>query len=112
MQNRYLIVAVLAAASASAAMAAEKVEPAQQPSMAREAVQSAGDAAITAKVKAALLADKDISALDIHVSTNQGVVTLEGTVERPELADRAAKLTASVSGVKRLDNQLKAATVN
>ena len=50
MQNRYLIVAVLAAASASAAMAAEKVEPAQQPSMAREAVQSAGDAAITARL--------------------------------------------------------------
>lgn len=112
MQNRHLIATLLATAGmVSPAFAAETIQVKAQ-SLAGQVSESASDTAVTAKVKASLLADKDISGLDIHVTTNQGVVTLEGTVDRPELADRAAKLTASVAGVKGLDNQLKAPTVN
>jgi osmotically-inducible protein OsmY len=46
----------------------------------RSASQIADDAAITATVKAKLIADAEVKALDINVSTYENVVILEGKV--------------------------------
>ena len=64
------------------------------------------DSAITAKVKTALLSDKEIRAFDVHVETFKGRVELSGFV--PSEADklRAVKDANSVEGVKSVENGL------
>lgn len=66
----------------------------------------ADDAAVTAKVNAAILAEPGMKVLDINVETNVGVTTLKGTVDSSESKDKAEELVASVDGVKRVDNKL------
>jgi len=77
---------------------------------AREAAQAAGpligDAALTAKVKAALLADKDVRGARIDVDTQDGVVTLSGKVADAE-ADRAVEISRAVEGVKLVESRLR-----
>jgi osmotically-inducible protein OsmY len=65
------------------------------------------DSAITTKVKAQYLANTDLRRADIKVTTNNGVVTLTGTVSSAELRDLAADLARHTGGVLRVDNQLR-----
>jgi hyperosmotically inducible protein len=67
------------------------------------------DSAVTAKVTAALHAEKNVKSRDIHVETFQGKVVIKGVVPDRAQADRAAKVAASVEGVKAVENRL---TVN
>ena len=67
------------------------------------------DTAITAKVVAALHAEKNVKSRDIKVETFQGKVVMKGTVPDRTQADLAAKVATSVEGVKAVDNRL---TVN
>jgi len=68
----------------------------------------AGDSAITAKVRAALVKDPDIKALDVSVDTYKGEVLLSGFVENPQQARKAAEITARVRGVTSVKNALVA----
>jgi len=81
----------------------------QQVRRAAEAgAENAGDAWITAKVKAALLADTEVSGRAIKVSTQDGVVHLEGEVDSHRIEARAVELAAGIEGVRRVDTaQLK-----
>lgn len=69
----------------------------------RESVQ---DANITAAVKAALAADPALSALQIEVSTNNGIVRLRGPAPDGKARARAAVLAAAPGGAVAVDNQL------
>ena len=75
-----------------------------------QAVQSvttaATDMAITTKVKAALAADDQLSALKIEVDTVQGVVSLTGPAPSAEAAERATTLAKAVEGVTEVQNTL------
>lgn len=64
------------------------------------------DAGITAAVKAALATDPALSALHINVSTQAGVVTLEGPAPDEKARERATVLAAAPDGVQRVDNRL------
>jgi hypothetical protein len=64
------------------------------------------DSVITARVKAALLAERGIPSLSISVETYEGRVQLSGFVKAPEHASRAGRVTAGVSGVRTVDNNL------
>ncbi len=64
------------------------------------------DAAITAKVKTALVAEPRLSALEINVHTSGGAVTLKGTVDSAADAERAKAVAAKVKGVASVDSQL------
>jgi hyperosmotically inducible protein len=64
------------------------------------------DAVITARVKAALLAEKGIPSLAISVETYEGRVQLNGFVSAPEMVSRAGRVTAGVSGVRTVHNNL------
>jgi hyperosmotically inducible protein len=66
-----------------------------------------GDAGITSAVKAKLLADSMVSGLRIDVDTNDGVVTLTGTVKSKAEADRAMMLARNTENVTRVVNNLK-----
>ena len=71
-----------------------------------KAAEFAGDAWTTAKVKAALLQDAAVSALDVDVHTRDGVVQLSGFVRSAQQATRAADIAAHVEGVRKVVNAL------
>lgn len=65
------------------------------------------DAAITASVKAKLAADGDINPFNIDVDTNEGVVTLQGRVDKEEARTKAEQLARETDGVRRVINLVK-----
>jgi hyperosmotically inducible protein len=68
------------------------------------------DTTITAEVKTALASDKNVKASAIHVDTVAGVVTLNGRVNSPEMAQHAAQLAEQANGVRSVNNQLMVAS--
>jgi hyperosmotically inducible protein len=66
----------------------------------------AEDAAITAKVKAAILAEPGLKTLQINVDTSGATVTLSGSVDNADLRERAKQIASSTSGVKGVVDQL------
>jgi hyperosmotically inducible protein len=65
-----------------------------------------GDAAITGKVKSALIADPDVKALKIDVDTSNGVVMLNGSADSAAHSDKATTVAQGVDGVKSVENHL------
>jgi len=65
------------------------------------------DAAITAAVKAKLATDGDINPFNIDVDTNEGVVTLQGRVEKEAARTKAEQLARETDGVRRVINLVK-----
>jgi len=74
---------------------------------AKDAASAAGDAAITAKVKAALLMAPELKSAQISVDTASGIVTLSGDIDTAQNVERATQAAQSVDGVKSVSNQLK-----
>lgn len=64
------------------------------------------DAAITTKVKTALLAENDVKSFDIGVETFNGVVQLSGFVDSQWQIDKATSVASAVEGVSRVKNDL------
>jgi hyperosmotically inducible protein len=64
------------------------------------------DAAITAKVKTALMAEPGLKSLEINVDTRDNNVTLAGTVGSPDLKQKAVQIAQGVEGVKSVNDQL------
>jgi hyperosmotically inducible protein len=64
------------------------------------------DAALTARVKAALLAERGMPWTGISVETHEGRVQLSGFVPMADMASRAGRITAGVSGVLTVSNNL------
>ena len=64
------------------------------------------DSVITARVKAALVKDKEVSALAVSVETDKGIVLLSGFVESEQQARRAQEIAASIAGVKTVKSNL------
>jgi hyperosmotically inducible periplasmic protein len=75
----------------------------------RSAGRNVDDAALTASVNAALVADKPSNFTRIDVDTTNGIVALNGTVETAEQRARAEQLARRVDGVKRVQNNLQVA---
>jgi hyperosmotically inducible protein len=75
-------------------------------------VQSAGvkeevtDTAITSKVKAQLVANTTLRHANIDAQTNNGVVTLKGTVPSEDVHRLAVGLVRNTGGVKNVDDEL------
>jgi len=67
---------------------------------------AADDAAITAKVKAAILAEPGLKSLSINVDTKDATVTLSGNVATDNLRDRAKQIAMSTEGVKNVVDNL------
>lgn len=65
------------------------------------------DAGITAAIKAKFAADGDINPFNIDVDTNEGVVTLQGRVEKEEARVKAERIAREQDGVTRVINLVK-----
>ncbi|GAB3093802.1 BON domain-containing protein [Lysobacter terrae] len=74
-----------------------------------DAAEHVGDAWITTKVKADLMATKGVSGTAIDVDTKDGVVTLNGTVASRAEADKAVAVAKSIHGVTTVKSKLKIA---
>jgi len=72
----------------------------------RSAGQTVDDAGVTAKVKAALLAESGVDGTKINVDTFNGRVTLKGEVPNQGQIDRAMQVAKGIEGVKEVDNRL------
>lgn len=77
-----------------------------------DADRSAGtvvdDATVTAKVKAALMAESEVDGTRINVDTVNGRVVLKGEVPSKTMIDRAVQVARGIEGVRDVDNQLTA----
>lgn len=72
----------------------------------RSVGQAVDDAAILTRMKAALAADPDLSALKINVDSTKGAVRLRGEVKSLAMRRKAEDLARRIDGVKSVDNQL------
>jgi gas vesicle protein len=68
---------------------------------------AAGDAKITAKIKAKLAIDKELSALAISVTTTDGRVTLAGNVSTAKQIGKAIMLALETDGVREVSSTLR-----
>ena len=100
--------AVFALATAGVATAQTAAQEAKDKTKAaaNQTGEVVGDAAITSAVKSKLLADKATGGLKIDVDTNDGVVTLSGTVHSAAERNEAVRLARTTKGVKTVSNKL------
>lgn len=64
------------------------------------------DTGITASIKTRLLADRALESLDISVTTNDGVATLEGVVPDAGARETAERVASKADGVVGVTNRL------
>src|SRR3990170_386825 len=64
------------------------------------------DAAISNKVRAQLIGDKDLNIFQIDVTTFKGTVQLSGFVNSESIKARAGRVAGSVKGVREVHNNL------
>lgn len=64
------------------------------------------DAALAARVKAALIAERGIPSRSISVESYEGRVQLSGFVPSPDMASRAGRIVAGVNGVRTVHNNI------
>jgi len=67
------------------------------------------DATITARIETSYLLNRTLNPFNIDTSTDNGVVTLRGTVNDMIERDLAEEIAASVDGVTRVENQIQVA---
>lgn len=105
--TRFATVAFLAAVVAAPLVrAADAADTGGSSKNAQKAGAYIDDSVITAKVKSALVGDKQVSAMKITVTTKNGVVTLKGAVPSAEVGQHALQLAAGVDGVKDVKSEL------
>lgn len=72
-----------------------------------DAGNAAANATLTTKVKTKVLADERVSGLKIDVDSNNGIVTLTGTVATAAEKNAAIALAKNTDGVKSVVDRLK-----
>ncbi len=96
-----------AASDAQRRMEAAATEASQASRQAAaRAAEVMDDAGISAKVKAGLAEDAELSAIRIDVDTCNGIVTLNGPVKNDVARERATRIAQGVKGVNSVVNQL------
>jgi len=65
-----------------------------------------GDSRTTTRVKTAIYNEPELKVMAIHVATEEGVVTLSGTVKTRGERAKAVQVARKVEGVKTVKNDL------
>jgi osmotically-inducible protein OsmY len=102
MKHRKTAAWLLAAFMSATAVVGCSSTPTQQP-----AEQAVDDGVVTAKVKAALVADPVTKAHQINVETFKGTVQLSGFVETDEARTSALQLARDVEGVRKVKDAME-----
>jgi len=70
--------------------------------------ENVGDAVITGKIKAEFAKDKQVSALNVMVNTDdKGVVTLSGNARSKSEVDQAVRIASGTKGVAAVRNEIR-----
>jgi osmotically-inducible protein OsmY len=64
------------------------------------------DSVIATKAKTALLADEEVSGMQVEVEAFKGVVQLSGFVDSQAQAQKAEQIVRAVDGVKEVKNSI------
>src|SRR6185503_6731623 len=64
------------------------------------------DGWLTTKIQSKFVADREIKATDIEVSSREGVVTLKGRVQNEPMRSLAVAIAQNTNGVKQVVDQL------
>jgi len=102
MKHRHTAAVLLAALMAGTVVVGCSSTPTQQ-----SAGSAVDDGVVTAKVKAALVADPVTKAHQINVETFKGTVHLSGFVETAEARTRALQLARDVEGVRKVKDAME-----
>ena len=89
------------------AIANDPAPAAGSPPARESAGEYVDDTAITAKVKAAFLKDKEVKATEVKVETYKGTVQLSGFASSSAAIERATQLANNVQGVKAVRNDIR-----
>lgn len=108
MRERVLIAGVISVALLTATTACNSTAP-SSPVVDRTGTPAADDERLTTHVQARYQDDPSISAAAIDVASNDGVVTLRGTVPTTEVRQQAEDAARQVDGVRAVNNQLEVA---
>src|SRR5262249_61624621 len=65
------------------------------------------DAALTARVKTALISEPGVKSTQINVESARGVVSLSGFVDNDAMASKAVAVAQRVSGVREVKNDMR-----
>ncbi len=65
------------------------------------------DGWITTKIKSDFTVDHSVSATNIHVNTDNGVVLLSGVAKSQDEINRAMQIARSVKGVRSVRNEMQ-----
>ncbi len=98
------LVALFAAAPLTQVMAQDPGGGMQKSSDNQTVPDKAADAWITTKVKSELASTKGIKSTEISVSTNDGVVTLTGSIPTAKEKAKAVRVAKHVKGVKSVES--------
>jgi len=80
--------------------------PTVAPGPAGDATGAVSETLTTGKVKAAIAADPGMKDSDVSVSTNNGVVTLTGTVKSQDQISLAQGIAQKMDGVQKVETNL------
>jgi osmotically-inducible protein OsmY len=69
-----------------------------------------GNATLTAKIKSQLLANENTSGMAVNVDSDDGAVTLSGSVDSDEEKELIARIAENTSGADSVDNRLTVET--
>lgn len=89
--------------------AQESPRPSPPAAAAMPAPEALTDAAITERIRSAIVADPGMAGADVSINIDRGVVVLAGTVKSHEQTGIASSHAQRQDGVVRVDNQLRPA---
>lgn len=72
----------------------------------RKAARELNDTWLTLKTKLGLLADERVSSSEVHVTTRQGVISLDGKVSSEDARRAAEEVATSIEGADGVENHL------
>jgi osmotically-inducible protein OsmY len=104
--DRTTAVARKRAARAGRGVGSEAYGVAKKVQHLREEPKEFDDSTLADKVRSEAFRGKDVSAGEINVNAQDGVVQLRGEVERPELIDELVDRVRNVQGVREVENLL------
>ena len=81
----------------------------KEPSKMDSAKEVIDDSVITTKIKAEFAKDKAVSAMNVKVDTDKGVVKLSGNAKSKDEADKAASIAKNTKGVSSVKNDIQVA---
>jgi hyperosmotically inducible periplasmic protein len=79
----------------------------KEPSKMDAAKEVVDDSVITTKIKAEFAKDKEVSAMNIKVDTDKGMVKLSGSAKSKDEADKAASIAKNTKGVVSVKNDIQ-----